>query len=86
MAHTPGPWAVRWHNGLRTAIIEAGGERLACNIKNSDADLMAAAPDLLAALRELVHYDDGSSEPGAYGYEVLQRCKAVIAKAEGRES
>jgi hypothetical protein len=49
------------------------------------ADLLAAAPELLAALRELVHYDEGRSEQGAYGYEVLSRCKAAIAKAEGRE-
>jgi hypothetical protein len=49
------------------------------------ATLFAAAPELLAALRELVHYDEGSSEQGSYGYEVLSRCKAAIAKAEGRE-
>ena len=44
----------------------------------------AAAPELLAALKELVAYDDGSNEPEDYGYELLQRCKAAIAKAEGR--
>jgi hypothetical protein len=52
----------------------------------ANARLIAAAPELLAALRELVHYDEGSSEQGSYGYEVLQRCKAVIAKAEGRDT
>jgi hypothetical protein len=51
----------------------------------ANARLIAAAPEMLAALRELVHYDEGSSEQGSYGYEVLSRCKAVIAKAEGRE-
>ena len=40
--------------------------------------------ELLAALRELVLYDEGSSEQGSYGHEVLLRCKAAIAKAEGR--
>lgn len=46
-------------------------------------DVYAAAPELLAALKELVHYDEGSSEQGSYGYEVLRRCKAAIAAAEG---
>jgi hypothetical protein len=50
----------------------------------ADARLIAAAPDLLAALKALVHYDEGSSEQGSYGYEVLQRCKDAISKAEGR--
>lgn len=43
-----------------------------------------AAPELLAALKELAHYDEGSIDSGSYGDEVLQRCKAAIAKAEGR--
>jgi hypothetical protein len=43
-----------------------------------------AAPELLAALKELVDYDEGCSEAGDYGYEVLHRCKAAINKAEGR--
>jgi hypothetical protein len=41
-------------------------------------------PDLLAALKEIVDYDEGSSNPEDYGYEVLLRCKAAINKAEGR--
>jgi hypothetical protein len=53
--------------------------------KRESERLLSAAPEMLAALRELVHYDEGSSEQGSYGYEVLSRCKAVIAKAEGRE-
>jgi hypothetical protein len=54
--------------------------------KRESQRLLAAAPALLEALRELVHYDEGSSEQGSYGYEVLRRCKAAIAKAEGRSS
>ena len=52
--------------------------------QRADAHLIAAAPELLAALKELVDYDGGSSEPESYGYEVLLRCKAAIARAEGR--
>jgi len=50
---------------------------------NADRDLICAAPELLAALIELVDYDEGSSEEGDYGYEVLHRCKAAINKAKG---
>lgn len=50
----------------------------------ANARLIASAPELLSALKELIHYDEGSSEQGSYGYEVLLRCKSAIAKAEGR--
>jgi hypothetical protein len=53
--------------------------------KRESQRLLAAAPGLLAALKELVHYDEGSSEQGSYGLEVLTRCKYAIRKAEGRE-
>ena len=53
--------------------------------KRESQRLLAAAPELLATLWELVHYDEGSSGPGSYGEEVLMRCKDAIAKAEGRE-
>ena len=49
-----------------------------------DERVRDAAPELLAALKEIVAYDEGSNEPGDFGYEVLQRCKTAIAKAEGR--
>jgi hypothetical protein len=91
MRHTDGPWwacppdedSENWEieDGYgHTATVYGDDEPAAAN-----ARLMAAAPELLAALRELVHYDEGSSEQGSYGYEVLSRCKAAIAKAEGRE-
>lgn len=48
------------------------------------ARLYAAAPSMLAALKEIVAYDEGSNDPEDYGCEVLLRCKAAINKAEGR--
>jgi len=63
---------------------EVDGEGEVTSEDLSNARLIAAAPDLLAALWELVHYDEGSSEQGSYGEEVLMRCKDAIAKAEGR--
>jgi hypothetical protein len=52
--------------------------------KRQSERLLNAAPDLLASLKEIVDYDEGSNDPGDFGYEVLQRCKAAIAKAEGQ--
>jgi len=49
-----------------------------------DERVRDAAPGLLAALKEIVAYDEGSNKHGDFGYEVLQRCKTAIAKAEGR--
>ena len=88
MGHTPGPW---YANQDCIEIDGPEGPRdvtlavvLQADNAAADARLIAAAPELLAVLRELVHYDEGSSEQGSYGYEVLLRCKAAIAKAEGR--
>ena len=95
MPHTPGPWYVGKYGDNDSDVCAEGGP-LICSLRggaadacdhtaDDDARLIAAAPELLAALRELVQYDDGSSDEGSYGYEVLGRCKAAIAKAEGRE-
>jgi hypothetical protein len=65
---------------IATVFADEDDSEMLANVR-----LIAAAPALLDALRELVHYDEGSSEQGAYGYEVLSRCKAVLATAEGRE-
>lgn len=53
-------------------------------INNEISKLTEQRDELLAALKELVEYDEGSNEPGDFGYDVLLRCKAAIAKAEGR--
>lgn len=95
MTHTPGPWIAMPHKDNSRRFQVRGPDPDGCgsspisyfvceNAKRDNAILIAAAPELLAALTELVHYDDGSSEPGAYGHEVLGRCKSAIAKAEGR--
>jgi hypothetical protein len=90
MSHTPGPWTIEYEdddgNLLDDGVtIESCEGPVAFRVIDCSAPLISAAPELLAALRELVHYDEGSSEQGSYGYEVLSRCKAVIAKAEGSE-
>lgn len=90
-AHTPGPWVA---NGSAiedrpkrgpTTVIAYGVEAAA------DAHLLAAAPDLLAVLKECLeseerrrrHLEDGSPA-STYSDVRLARVRAAIAKAEGR--
>jgi len=98
MSHTPGPWAYdRDSKEIFSSVEEHGsgwiawvkgndseGRELSAEMQAANVSLIAAAPELLAALKELTHYDEGSIDSGSYGDEVLQRCKAAIAKAEGR--
>jgi len=98
--HTPGPWNVyRWADGNMTCI-DGGPDDTICiaSISGDDpekpwrranADLIAAAPDLLAALeavlRECVlvqkHYGDSSNAREAASARLT--AEAAIAKARG---
>ena len=84
--HTPGPWIAipttaisRNANTVRMDVVTTSGEWnpafVAGDILPSDAHLIAAAPDLLAALERLAHpmADD----------EDLDYARAIIAKAKG---
>lgn len=89
--HTPGPWA---RYGLIVRA-EDGGEDEICKISEWDAknefangDLIAAAPDLLDALKwhvDALEMDavEFYEKHGFPMYEVMPRTRATIAKAEG---
>jgi hypothetical protein len=99
--HTPGPWVVRnaiGHNPL--LICNQSGDQIAelCYMNGpemDDARLIAAAPDLLAALEEsidpLILLGDfiGNTFDGTVGINPFDRCaiigriRAAIAKARG---
>jgi hypothetical protein len=93
-AHTPGPW--KYRQATRTTHQTIGlGPRGLLVIKNevSDADarLIAAAPDLLDTLRELVEIVDAAISAGDWKVDgccdpslSLDWARAAIAKAEGR--
>lgn len=80
--HTPGPWTVerdgpnrRWLvNGDDFAVATCDG---AIRRQEADARLIAAAPDLLNALRDML---DGTGDITA---ERVGRARAAIAKATG---
>ena len=83
--HTPGPWTL----SERMTIWSESDRLIACCCADSlnaptasetaNARLIAAAPDLLAALHEAIQFIDPIASFTAYG-----RCAAALAKAEGK--
>jgi hypothetical protein len=88
--HTPGPWEVRsddsgQHHWI-TPVVGGGygcaGDRymaVSGCIDVNDARLIAAAPDLLAALQGVVRVADRATDE-------FDAARAAIAKATGSES
>jgi len=88
--HTPGPWAA-WDDGATIGIETDEGEPLAVaevldygdsaapGQLAADQRLIAAAPDMLVALKKLVNSFE-KHRPKAY----WDAARAAIAKAEGR--
>jgi hypothetical protein len=93
-AHTPGPWFVvedencgRWifPNKDGRGFAQDGSYLAICAevIGGANARLIAAAPDLLAALKAAIE-DAGWAYASFCRCEVCEQVRAAIAKAEGR--
>lgn len=97
--HTPGPWFARFH-GDGAFDIEDKDPREGCNLSSvlcsrytwrekavemkANARLMAASPDLLAALQTFVKYLADTDEEGLIEHvEPMIAARAAIAKATG---
>lgn len=86
--HTPGPWAIREND--RAIVPAADPRRLVAHggsILPDDARLIAAAPDLLAALRDarsMVYQMTGDSAICAPWNALLPHLDAAIARATGQ--
>ncbi len=89
--HTPGPWFVNgpWNIQADTHteipvivahITPMRGEW--ASAREANATLIAAAPDLLAALQRSLNWL--SSYPGGLAHNTWEQAHAAIAKAEGR--
>lgn len=93
--HTPGPWNCQRASAAGRNIICAENSPLdICVLSNRDktqvqidanARLIAAAPELLTALKDMVAMMDSGDEHGA-GREWHRQAIAAIAKAEGGAS
>lgn len=100
--HTPGPWKVEWDpdggSALEPAVMHDGYYVATCHEMSGDAKgsvealenarLIAAAPDLLGALRSALLVLNGLTSEHQRSLPVirdeLERMAAAIAKAEGR--
>lgn len=88
-AHTPGPWTANPEEGDYASITTDDGREVAGAYSWANGRLIAAAPDLLAALEELVTRRErvarkqGGSLDGTDGRYV--RARAAIARAKGEK-
>jgi hypothetical protein len=93
--HTPGPWIVQLDRSTkgkapRMALVVAGGRAaIDCTGSGKDfnqdcanAKLIAAAPDLLACLKDWVN-DFADCLEGGEENELVKFSRAAIAKAQG---
>jgi hypothetical protein len=93
--HTPGPWASDGGHSY-DCIVAANGDHVVCMghdhdeagcmFNEADIPLIAAAPDLLSALKAAINTVECASIDLATGEELpwYRGAKAAIAKAEGR--
>lgn len=75
MKHTAGPWTVS-ENKLQCFIDGPEGEEVAQCLGSANGRLIAAAPELLAALKQI-------ERSGCDDFERVQ-LRELIAKAEGK--
>jgi hypothetical protein len=80
--HTPGPWKIGAYESGQVAVDRANGTEVTGFIDPADAQLIAAAPDLLDALRQVVAVYDGNHVGHIVGMS-FDKARAAIAKATG---
>lgn len=90
--HTPGPWTIEpFDNFDKSIVIREPGVAVDNDDVNhaeaaANARLIAAAPDLLAALRECLTVIDPEADPThRSNREILAQARAAIAKATQKE-
>lgn len=83
--HTPGPWRAKENGFYRVAVVDrdgnyltykAGTDRMPDPEREANANLIAAAPELLDALEVVVAIADRDTEE-------FNTARAIIAKAKG---
>ncbi len=83
---TPGPWKIGAYESGRMAVDGANGEEVTGYIDIEDAHLIAAAPELYEALKELCRYaeDSDGCQYGTLSTKLVKDiANAALAKARG---
>lgn len=94
MKHTPGPWYVQDDHGKRWIETEGNDDTIAeihrrkrkgsvysCEEAGANADLIAAAPDLLTALQGLLAAYEDPGNTGSTHDDKAQAARSAISKA-----
>lgn len=88
-AYTPGPWTLNDARSTRVDLIDtqrghAVGEIVWVDVRNpADARLIAAAPDMLETLREIVGMLTDANDMRA---DALHAARAAIVRATGEQA
>lgn len=93
MSHTPAPWIIdigqvdkEFLKGRLQEAVFSNGEVVAiCGDNCANAKLIAAAPELLEALKDMMHYAMMSeSWQDDEGQPYIDKARAAINKAKGK--
>lgn len=80
--HTPAPWAVDWDMNHAVCVYTIDGHRPGALEASANAKLIAAAPEMLAELREMLEW--ALTEKAPLRAQEIASIRAVIAKATGK--
>lgn len=75
--YTPGPWNASRNQYQGLIISEATGANVAVTYDAKDADLVAAAPELLGALEKLLAATSGHQEFRDMAYQAINKAKGL---------
>lgn len=96
MSYVPGTWSILTHDDGAISVVASGGLRVARvdtvqwrrEVVEGHARLLAAAPSLLAELRECADRLESCAQSGGNSKEIaaiaVQRYRETIARVEGR--
>ena len=86
MSHTPGPWKTADLD--RRVVVGADGDSVVADVRSwrdtDDARLIAAAPEMLKALKLVLHLWDRPELDTAHMCDAMVDVQAAIAKAEDK--
>lgn len=90
--HTPGPWQFLPHRASLVHSVVSQNSGIICEVyisepdkiaADANANLIAAAPDLLEACQQLMEFWDNGT-PVHPGAEIVDDVRRAIAKATGQ--
>lgn len=96
--HTPGPWRLSEEtirNGLKSRLVNALPEGMIAIVRtehqgqyygSANANLIAAAPDLLSSLKAIMELTDDPANDADPEESEFINARRVIAMAEGRDA